>query len=728
MCPALPLPPDVLLDIAALSKQPEHLALARVSKAFHRVYNPVIYRLNYVKSNAKKFVHSLANNPRLPRLVLKLIFDESPDTAVDIEEWAAVLPAMVNLHYIGIVPTIPLPCHVLPLITFRLWGFGSTGDVVGPWAELVASQSELEELRLESDFFGVIPGPTHLPCLRLIQGRPADIARCAQHQLQQVWFYRGPPFGRRSLKDADLAILSRSPARLLDIRICARYFTRLLDTAPQMLSTLRHILLDEELDWSNFTIDAHAPMANSIKNLAAALTRTRFPRLESVLLIWSQSAQDRGTRRLLSRANGAHCLKTFETHLLAPNQFLFTMLFFEGMPETESKSSEHPAIQATSAPRVPSLKDRDNVIASASTSRRHVLQVPYLQRFRELLLLYVQAPLLPHCWDGFYYNDEIAASALGLSLRLAHGEDGRCIVPIVERDVPVLTSELGILKIDMEFCGCDPLASRHLQLISVGMVPSVVAGVPGATEVRWFFLEQDRRGETARRRREPARRRMESLKPYVQPLPILPPIPPRKRRSPPSHEEGAAQRVATEFSEQEQASWDAVGKQLAAIASAWREGKVEDERPHPAFAEYLAQIAPPVPLRGIPGLCNVAETATAGYAQLLARVERLRKADEERTKAFELLTSSMWQEHEKTFTNCFFKSKRWKLWKELRLEFATWRATRGVVNDEDESRQVIIVVHDDVVRGESAAVAKPLEAERGVNTEQNKYASSSKAY
>ncbi|KAJ7749152.1 hypothetical protein B0H16DRAFT_1725194 [Mycena metata] len=66
--------------------------------------HPVIYRLNYVKSNAKKFVHSLASDPRLPRLVLKLIFKESPETYVNVEEWAVVLPAMVNLHYISVVP------------------------------------------------------------------------------------------------------------------------------------------------------------------------------------------------------------------------------------------------------------------------------------------------------------------------------------------------------------------------------------------------------------------------------------------------------------------------------------------------------------------------------------------------------------------------------------------------------------------------------------------------
>ncbi|KAJ7768989.1 hypothetical protein B0H16DRAFT_1716187 [Mycena metata] len=154
------LPADVYLEIVELSKKREHLVLARLSKRLNRLLTPVIYRLNYVKSNAMKFVHSLANNPDLPPLVLKLIFDKSPDTNVNLAEWAAVLPAMVNLHYIGIVPTIPLPRHVLPLITFRLWGFGASCDVVGTWAELIASQPELEELRLDSDFF-VAPSAPH---------------------------------------------------------------------------------------------------------------------------------------------------------------------------------------------------------------------------------------------------------------------------------------------------------------------------------------------------------------------------------------------------------------------------------------------------------------------------------------------------------------------------------------------------------------------------------------
>ncbi|KAJ7763845.1 hypothetical protein B0H16DRAFT_1455094 [Mycena metata] len=652
----MPLPADVYLEIVTLSQRTEHLTLARLSWAFNRLLNPVIYRLNYVKSNVKKFVHSLASNPRLPRLVLKLIFEESPETYVDVEEWAAVLPAMVNLHYISVVPTIPLSRHVLPLLTFRLWGFGATGDVVGPWAELVASQPQLEELRLDSDYFGVIPGPTQLPRLRLIKGRPADIARCAQHKkLKQLWFFTGPPFGQRSLKAADLALLALSPARLLDIRIYARYFLQLLDAAPQMLTTLRHIVLDEELDWSDFTLDPHAPVGNSIKNFAAALTRERFPQLQSVLLICARKNTQRGARRLLSRADGAHFLDSFKMYLTGPRFRSLRLFAFDGCMGFDNWGS---AVQPTTYLGPPPNQgpiDFEWCLVN--------LDLPTWHHYCHTCIVCQHSSYPVHRirrWDGFYYNDEIAASALGLSLRLAHGEDSRCTVPIVERNVPVLTSESGILKIDIEFCGCNPLASRRLQLIAVGMSPSVVSGVPGATELRWFFREQDRREETARRRRESARRRIQSLKPHVEPLPVLPPIPPRKHWSLPSRAEGPANRAATEFTEEQQASWDAMGNELAATALAWREGKLgdgfanlEEEDHMPTFEEFLARTAPPVPLPSIPGLWDVVENVTAGYVQLLACVKRLRKADEERTKAFELLTSLLWQKHETTFKNWY---------------------------------------------------------------------------
>ncbi|KAJ7761386.1 hypothetical protein B0H16DRAFT_1719552 [Mycena metata] len=268
-------------------------------------------------------------------------------------------------------------------------------------------------------------------------------------------------------------------------------------------------------------------------------------------------------------------------------------------------------------------------------------------------------------WDGFAYGEEIDASSLGLSLRLAHGVDGRCTVLIVERDVPVLTSDSGVLKIDIEFCGCDPLASRRLQLISVGLIPSDIANEPGAVELRLLFIQQDEEEERVERRREERRARRQenregnhgSNRAFSQGW-VLPPLPPRRRRPQPPLDE-APPALCTD---EQKSMWEAGWTDLRAIARAWSAGELAEEMLDddviPTFQDFLAQSAPPIPVRGLPGSSNFAEHATAGYAQLLARVERLLQADEQRRKAWELLTSPMWQEHKKTFTTDWYRASR----------------------------------------------------------------------
>ncbi|KAJ7016362.1 hypothetical protein C8F04DRAFT_1281641 [Mycena alexandri] len=582
MRPALPLPADVLLDLAELSNKHEHLTLARVSKAFNRLYNPVIYRLNYVGSNAKKFVHSLANNPRLPRLVLKLIFDESPDTLVDVEEWAAVLPAMVNPCLLASSPSSPSD-------------FGS----------------ELEELRLEADFFGVIPGPTQLP--------PSTRANL---------FYRGPPFGRRSLKASDLALLARSPASFLDIRICARYSTRLLDAAPQMLTTLRHILLDEELDWSNFTIDPHAPVANSIKNLAAALTRAQFPRLESILFICSRSTKERGSRRRLSRAGGAYFLEAFKTHLPGPRFRSLRLFAFNGCvgfdnwgssaqtttylgPLIASGQGEGPIDFEWLCAPLATFSANSTIICVSTAWTIFATRVSFVGTHHILSIASSAGMVSP--------TTKKSKPALWASLWASLTGWTAAAQYLVGRDVPILTIDSGVLKIDIEFCGCDPLASRRLQLISVGLIPSDIANEPGAVELRLLFMQQDEEEERV------------ELKPRIQPKLVLPPLPPRRRRPQPPPDEPPA----APFTDKQQSIWEAGWKDLPTIVRAWSAGELADETLEddviPTFEEYLA------------------------YAQLLARVERLRQADAQRRKAWELLTSPMWQEHEKAFTMDWYR-------------------------------------------------------------------------
>ncbi|KAJ7702500.1 hypothetical protein B0H16DRAFT_1748260 [Mycena metata] len=238
-------------------------------------------------------------------------------------------------------------------------------------------------------------------------------------------------------------------------------------------------------------------------------------------------------------------------------------------------------------------------------------------------------------WDGFAYDNEITASSLGLSLHLAHG----CTAAA-------------------ESLTWSAMSRSSPVLISVGLIPSDIANELGAVELRLLFLQMDEEEERVEHWREEHRTRREErrahLKPRVQPKLVLPPFPPRRRRRQPPPVVPPAP-----FTAEQQATWEAGWKDLPAIALAWSAGELTQEPLEddsiPTFKEYLAQSAPPVPLRDLPGFSNFAEYATAGYVQLLAQVERLRKADEQRRKAWELLTSPMWQAQEQMFTSDWYR-------------------------------------------------------------------------
>ncbi|KAJ7803350.1 hypothetical protein B0H14DRAFT_2613374 [Mycena olivaceomarginata] len=115
------------------------------------------------EKTALKLIESLANNNHLPRMIRSLIFGDSFATQVISTQWMAVLVAMTNLERLVICRTIPLPPDILPSITFQLKLFGCAGSVVGPWTEFVRSQTAVEELLFDSDFFGPAPGPALLP-------------------------------------------------------------------------------------------------------------------------------------------------------------------------------------------------------------------------------------------------------------------------------------------------------------------------------------------------------------------------------------------------------------------------------------------------------------------------------------------------------------------------------------------------------------------------------------
>jgi hypothetical protein len=176
-----------------------------------------------------------------------LIFCDSDATQVEATQWWVALVAMHNLKLLCVCRTIPLPFNIVPLITFRLKTFGSTGVLVGEWATFVVSQDQIEWLWFNCDFFGRSPRAGELPTLRSMKGCAGDLARFARHdhQLRDLWFFQNP-----RLSSSDLTLFTLSPVRLSTIRIGTHYFVHLLEAAPRLVTSLADISLDEDPTWA----------------------------------------------------------------------------------------------------------------------------------------------------------------------------------------------------------------------------------------------------------------------------------------------------------------------------------------------------------------------------------------------------------------------------------------------------------------------------------------------
>ncbi|KAJ6586359.1 hypothetical protein DFH09DRAFT_1075305 [Mycena vulgaris] len=200
-------------------------------------------------------------------------------------EWEFVLPALCNLRQLVIAHNVPLESRILHFITFKLRVFESHCRVYGPWAEFLATQSGLEQVAFHSDLFGPVP---LLPLLRSVQGCPEDLSRFAQrHSLEDAWFSLGHPWGRRTLSRSDLRRFNLSPSQLLTLCIMAPQLLLLMYSAPAMLKTLRHLMLDEDLAWYRFT-------PQTVLARAARALAEYTPLLQSLTLIAFPGMGERG--------------------------------------------------------------------------------------------------------------------------------------------------------------------------------------------------------------------------------------------------------------------------------------------------------------------------------------------------------------------------------------------------------------------------------------------------
>ncbi|KAJ6464569.1 hypothetical protein C8R45DRAFT_1107440 [Mycena sanguinolenta] len=314
--PARPGHPGYVWRLVALyCRITEILALLCVSKSMKLFLIHFVYRDIKVGKSARQMVHSLATNKSLPRIVETLYFSNLL-ASVDAVEWETVLPALSHLRFLMITPRIPLSQHVLPLITFRLTFFGSISTVDPPWTELVASQHGLERIVCTSKFRSNLCGH-QLTLLRTAKGLPSDLATFAFfHRLHTMWFYTGRMLAVCTLQRNDFTCnaFSVSRSRLRALRICAPDFVSLLYANPVMISTLRHLVLDEDLSWSNFKLesDALGLSGSSLADVVVLIDECHhwFQHLESIFLVCSVTSAHRSHRELLT-CNDAYCFLKF---------------------------------------------------------------------------------------------------------------------------------------------------------------------------------------------------------------------------------------------------------------------------------------------------------------------------------------------------------------------------------------------------------------------------------
>ncbi|KAJ7209391.1 hypothetical protein B0H12DRAFT_1242873 [Mycena haematopus] len=314
-----PLTPAVCLEIALYSRLHERLALLQLSRPINTILLYLLYRNIAVgPSAAQLFFYQVES----------ILFLDSSARAVDPAQWESILPAMDKLWFLGISSVVAFPPSVLHLIPFRLTCFRAISPVDTNWIDLIASQPELEEIALDCEFQGDVPAPDLLPRLRAMKARPADIANFARlhRNLLDLWFFTSEPLGTSSLNACDLAKFAVSHSHLATIRISGPDLLLLFTAAPRFLSALRHIVLDEDLSWSEFPLVVDAGLGECTFVRVATTLDHSMVHLRSVFLVCSQSRRHCAHRRLLTRNDGVTFARIMAAHSTAPtlNAFRFS--------------------------------------------------------------------------------------------------------------------------------------------------------------------------------------------------------------------------------------------------------------------------------------------------------------------------------------------------------------------------------------------------------------------
>ncbi|KAJ7737043.1 hypothetical protein B0H16DRAFT_1466320 [Mycena metata] len=242
----------------------------------------LVYKNISVSDNASQLVRTLATRPELAAMVQSLEFRHSATARIDYPEWVAALLALVNLRELVTDYYVPMKQETIPLIPFRLRSFTSFCAIIGTWANFLATQGELQELILHSDFMGAPPTPQNMPHLRVLKARYDDMAKFSAHAgLERVWFWLTRPSLGLPFSTRNLVLLSLWPARPSTLRLNGPQVLALLQMAPAILGGVKHLVLDEHRRLCPYT------HGSGILRVALTIDNHRAPQLRVLTMVFS---------------------------------------------------------------------------------------------------------------------------------------------------------------------------------------------------------------------------------------------------------------------------------------------------------------------------------------------------------------------------------------------------------------------------------------------------------
>ncbi|KAJ7363876.1 hypothetical protein DFH08DRAFT_798339 [Mycena albidolilacea] len=200
--------------------------------------------------------------------------------------------------------------------------FQAACAIGGAWKDFVASQPGLSELYLDGEFCGAVPESMMLPNLQSLKARPTDIARFVEtHALCDAWFFTGAPLGTETLSAVELTVFDNAEYCLTSLRISAPDFVLLSAAALEFLEVLRHLVLDKDLTWADFTLElgAHCVAGSTFGRVATVLDG-QFIHLKSVLLVCARSTQGRSQRWPLLVSDAKCFSKVLALHSNSPSE------------------------------------------------------------------------------------------------------------------------------------------------------------------------------------------------------------------------------------------------------------------------------------------------------------------------------------------------------------------------------------------------------------------------